>query len=98
MSLCDDRNKKKDLAAIIKANPGCCAIVDNDRWYLYKVHPRTAPGFDTYEDEKAWYRANRLARDGEVIELGDGYGSGCCYGGDLLQSLAKIVGVTVESA
>jgi hypothetical protein len=32
-----------------------------------------------------------------VRPLGSGYGSGNCYGGDILQALAKIVGVKIES-
>ena len=87
----------KDLAQIIRDNPGCYAEVDNDCWTLYKSDPAAAGEFDSYEAQEAWLEANRLAQDGEVVELGGGYGSGCCYGGDILQALAKIVGITVES-
>ena len=88
----------KDLVKIIKENPGCIAIVDNDCWYLYKSHPDEQPDFDTYETEEAGLESITLARSGEVKPLGDGgYGSGNCYGGDLLQALAAIVGVKVES-
>lgn len=91
-------SEKKDLVEIIKANPGCCVVVDNDNWRLFKAHPRTAPEFENYEQEQAWYDANLLARDGEVIPLGDGgYGTGCAYAGDVLQALAKIVGIEIES-
>jgi len=39
-----------------------------------------------------------LANQSDVAPLGDGgYGSGNCYGGDILQALAKIVGIKVES-
>ena len=86
--------KKKDLVEIIKANPGCVAVVDNDCWHLYKHDPSTL-GDDPSDQE---IEANTLASDGEVIELGDGgYGSGNCYGGDLLQALAHIVGIKVTS-
>lgn len=88
--------KKKDLAEIIKANPGCVAIVDNDCWYLYREHPGGGPDEDS-PNREAWEKANELANDGDVAEIGEGYGSGNCYGGDILQALAKIVGVKVES-
>lgn len=87
------KNKGKDLAAIIKANPGCFAVVDNDCWTLYKTNPDDAPD----EGYEAWRDANVLADDSDVAPVGGGYGSGNCYGGDLLQALAKIVGVTIES-
>jgi hypothetical protein len=83
-------SKPKDLAAIIKANPGCVAIVDNDCWTLYSKHPDDVPEDDVIE-------AYELACDSDVIPVGQGYGSGNCYGGDLLQALAKIVGITIES-
>jgi hypothetical protein len=89
--------KQKDLVAIIKANPGCSAIIDNDGWQLYKTSRDDAPEFKDYDEELAWIEANELARDGEVIPLGEGYGSGNCYGGDILQALAKIVGIKIES-
>lgn len=77
----------KDLVKIIKENPGCKFIVDNDSWTCYpKGYEMGADGVE------------ELASDGHVIPLGDGgYGSGNCYGGDILQALAKIVGVEIES-
>lgn len=33
----------------------------------------------------------------DVVMKGEGYGSGNCYGGDILQALAEIVGVKIES-
>ena len=52
-------------------------------------------------DNDDWYVVDE---DGEiildasdVIRRGEGYGSGCCYGGDILQALAEIVGVKIES-
>jgi len=81
----------KDLVEIIKANPGCVAVVDNDCWTLYSKDPDEVP-----EDETA--EAYELACESDVAPLGDGgYGSGNCYGGDILQALSKIVGVTVKS-
>ena len=47
---------------------------------------------------EAWEKANELANYENIKPLGDGgYGSGNCYGGDILQALAQIVGVKVES-
>jgi hypothetical protein len=82
--------KGKDLVAIIKANPGCIAIVDNDGWTLFSHE------YATQEDDD--YDKYALANDSDVAPRGDGgYGSGNCYGGDLLQALAEIVGVKIES-
>ncbi|MEY4427505.1 MAG: hypothetical protein RLZZ182_194 [Pseudomonadota bacterium] len=76
--------KKKDLVKIIRDNPGCVAVIDNDCWWLYAKSDR--------EHETP------LAQDGQVKPLGDGgYGSGSCYGGDILQALAVIAGVKVVS-
>ena len=75
---------KKDLVQIIRDNPGGVFIVDND-WWEYR-----SASHKPEEDP--------LAQCGQVSELGDGgYGSGDCYGGDILQALAVIVGVKVES-
>lgn len=85
--------KKKDpigeLAEIIKANPGAVAIVDNDDWTLYKTDP--------YADDAPEDQENQLASADTHGEAGDGYGSGSCYGGDLLQALARLAGIKVES-
>lgn len=87
----------KDLVKIIKDNPGCVAIIDNDSWSLHREHPDKGPEYDS-PNREAWEKANELANDGNIKELGDGgYGSGNCYGGDILQALAKIVGIKVES-
>lgn len=80
--------RTKNLAEIIRANPGCVAVVDNDSWWLYKK----APDYEQEDDPE-----NELANDRNVIRVGRGYGSGCRYGGDLLQALAQIVGITIES-
>lgn len=80
-------SKKKDLVQIIRDNPGCVAVVDNDCWTLYKTDP--------IDDPRG---AKKLCCDGDIAPLGDGgYGSGNCYGGDILQALAVIVGIKVES-
>lgn len=91
------KTKSKDLVALIKANPGCVATIDNDCWWLYREHPDAGPAEDS-PNRHAWEKANELARDGEVAALGDGgYGCGNCYGGDILQALAIIVGMKIES-
>lgn len=84
----------------IKANPGCVAIIDNDAWSLHKAHPSESPFHDDDKADEKWQQENTLATSGDrfVPSLGDGgYGSGNCYGGDILQVLALIVGVKVES-
>lgn len=90
--------KKKDLVRIIRDNPGCCAVIDNDCWRLYRQDPDENPHDEEDEAWDDWDKANLLAADGEVKALGDGgYGSSNCYGGDILQALAQIVGVKVTS-
>lgn len=90
--------KKKDLVKIIRDNPGCYAVIDNDCWWLYRQNPSENPHDEGIDKWDEWNEANTLASDGEVKALGDGgYGSGNCYGGDILQALAQIVGVKVTS-
>jgi hypothetical protein len=90
----------KKLVDIIKKNPGCIATIDNDCWWLKKNVPEPA-NFDnwTYEAQEEWRKDIELATsDDEFSDVHNcGYGSGNCYGGDILQALAKIVGITVES-
>lgn len=84
-------SKKKDLVQIIRENPGSIAIIDNDCWTLYKKPPDNSDP----NDEDEW---EELASYEDVISLGDGgYGSGNCYGGDVLQALAVIAGIEVRS-
>lgn len=91
---------KKDLVQIIRDNPGCIATIDNDCWSLAKVAPEPE-GFDGWNDDRqdAWRKSLKLATSNdEFLPLGDdGYESGGCYGGDILQALAVIVGIKVES-
>lgn len=88
-------SERKDLVQIIRDNPGCVAVVDNDSWELYRADPSEAPDDDGYD---AWLDANRLASDSDVIPLGDGgYGSGASYGADIMQALAVIVGIKIQS-
>lgn len=87
----------KDLVQIIKDNPGCIATIDNDCWWIRKAPPKPIDEMTETELDD-WHDNGVLARDGEIEPLGDGgYGSGCCYGGDILQALAVIVGVKIES-
>jgi hypothetical protein len=90
--------KKKDLVQIIRDNPGCIAEIDNDCWTLRKNTPEPE-GFDDWDWKKIdeWREAQVLATSGDVVHIGDGYGSGSCYGGDILQALAVIVGIKIES-
>lgn len=76
----------KDLVKLIKENPEAFFTVDNDCWSMYKSKD------SFYNDEPS------IASNDDVESLGDGgYGSGNCYGGDILQALAIIVGVKIES-
>ena len=88
--------EKKDLAQLIRDNPGAVFFVDNDCWSMHPPQPKHEDNM-TEGDWDNWQGA-RLATDGDVRPLGDGrYGSGNCYGGDILQALAAIVGVKIES-
>lgn len=77
---------KKTLVQLINENPGAVFVVDNDCWWM---HP--AGDWDEDEDRPI------LANDRTHPMGHSGYGSGNCYGGDILQALAQIVGVKVES-
>ena len=97
------KRKGKDLVKIIRDNPGCVAVIDNDTWSLLRKPSSHDPhkNDDTdegYEKSEKWHEANALANDEDIQPLGDGgYGSGNCYGGDILQALAIIVGIKIES-
>ena len=88
---------KKDLVQLIRDNPGCVAVIDNDCWYLYRESPGDCPHDDGKASDK-WHDANELCSHRNIKPLGDGgYGSGNCYGGDVMQALAQIVGMKIES-
>jgi len=59
------------------------------------------PGCKAVIDNDGWWLYDRngeeLANADDVIPYGDGYGSGRDYGGDVLQALAAIVGIVIES-
>lgn len=87
---------KKDLVKLINDNPGAVFVVDNDCWSMHPARPKPDSEM-TESDWRAWYDAC-LVDDSDVIPIGDGgYGSGSSYGGDILQALAVIVGVKIES-
>lgn len=89
----------KDLVQIIRDNPGCIAVIDNDCWSLFKEEIPECVNEGSEEAFDGWMKSNHLAdSDDAFVPLGDGgYGSGNCYGGDILQALATIVGITVRS-
>jgi len=89
----------KNLVQIIQDNPSCYAEIDNDCWTLYKEDPYNIPDNLSDEEEDNWNNSNKLiSSDDYFLPLGDGgYGSGSSYGGDILQALAAIVGITVKS-
>ena len=59
------------------------------------------PGCKAVISDDNWWLYDRngeeLANPDDVIEYGYGYGSGRDHGGDVLQALASIVGLIVES-
>lgn len=87
----------KDLVKLIKENPGAIFTVDNDCWWMHKAPPKPIKEMTNAEHDD-WKDNGQIACDEDVEPLGDGgYGSGNCYGGDILQALAVIVGVKIES-
>jgi hypothetical protein len=86
------------LADLIKANPTAVFTVDNDAWWMERESAENNPhDEDDWEAFEAWEEANRICCDSDMGYTDNGYGSGNCYGGDILQALALIVGVKVES-
>lgn len=90
----------KDLAQIIRDNPGCVAVIDNDSWTLRKDTPQP-DDFDnwTYQKQDEWERSQELASSDDTLKpfKNETYQEGSCYGGDILLALAEIVGIKVES-
>lgn len=85
----------KNLEAIIRANPGAVAIVDNDSWRLYKSDPYAAERESTANGHERWEQENLLATDRDIEPIEEGLGGGG-YGGDLLTVLAKMAGIEVQ--
>lgn len=95
------KRKKVDLVQIIRDNPGCVARIDNDSWELLRGRkvPKRAETWSV-DEEDAWWAEETLASSNDDLlpmKAGKGYGSGCCYGGDILVALAQIAGIKVES-
>jgi hypothetical protein len=95
-----ENKPSKNLVQIIRDNPGCIATIDNDHWTLRKSTP-VPTDFDDWNTrgQNKWQEEQELATASDNFgSLGDGgYGCGNCYGGDILQALAIIVGIQVES-
>ena len=90
----------KDLAQIIKDNPGCIATIDNDWWELRKAKPvywdeLSEPMKGTWFDDETTILAD--SNDSFTHERELGYVQGQNYGGDFLIVLAKIQGLKLES-
>lgn len=87
-----------DLAELIRVNPNAVFTVDNDCWWMDRESYDQAPDDDDDPDAyDRWEKNNRICSSDDMGYTGNGYGSGSTYGGDILQALALIVGVTVES-
>lgn len=81
----------KDLVQIIQENPGCVAVINNDSWLLASREP-------DWDKGEEWGDVEIASSSDEIVNRGDGgYGPGSCYGGDILQALAEIVGIKIES-
>ena len=79
---------KKRLSEIIKENPNATAIIDNDCWVLVS---------DKLDEDGERIEIISSDSDNFIVNDDGGYGSGNCYGGDILQALAEIVGLNIES-
>ena len=75
-----------ELVQIIKDNPGCVALVDNDCWTIYPKQPKP-PEEMTDDDIDEWY-------DSALASDSDGFA--CSYGLGILYALAEIVGMEIE--
>ncbi len=79
---------KKEALAIILANPGCVAKLDNDCWSIERPKPK---GFNQWSDsrQEQWHeRESLLFSSIQVPE--------CDYGGGLVEVLALAVSMTCE--
>ncbi len=63
----------KELAEIIKSNPECVAIIDNDYWWLTDKYGQELINSESMANEE------------------------CVYGRGILEALALIVGIEIES-
>ena len=92
---------KKNLVQIIKDNPNCTVIVDNDCWEIsnYGSYP---DDFDKWESDKQdEYYENEVILASSADDLmpleGSVYQGLNCYGGAVLLALAEIVGINIRS-
>lgn len=81
----------KDLVKIIRDNPGCVAVIDNDGWDLFSKGV-----WDLRHDCED---LPALASSGDNLKRlkGTTYQDDNCYGGAILLALAEIVGMKVQS-
>lgn len=88
----------KDLVKIIKDNPGCIAVIDNDCWWINKPLPKCSSEW-TDEQWDDWNEQGELVshHDTLVPMKGTTYQSDNCYGGAILRALAEIVGIQIKS-
>lgn len=84
----------RDLATIIRENPGCVAIIDNDEWEIKKARPEDYDDW-TIEEQDAFDASSQLASS--LCRYRDTTDRGHVYGTDILIALASIVGIKIES-
>lgn len=89
----------RQLADLIRANPNCEFNIDNDDWWMNRVPYEDNPfDYDEQPEEASkWEEDNQLCNAGDIDYYDNGYGSGPNYGGDVLQALALLAGVKVQS-
>lgn len=78
------KKKQKDLVDVIKANPGCIAVIDNDCWWIRAK--------DSDEDDEPL-----ISSDDPQVIRDYSYGPDSNYGQGILCALADIVGIEIES-
>lgn len=85
----------KDLVQIIKDNPGCVVLVDNDSWSIER-RPQTPEGFDEWPSlaQDEWWEKQVIARSDDKFTHPE-HGANC-YGEGVLNALADIVGIHIE--
>ena len=81
----------KNLVKIIRENPNCLAIIDNDSWFIYPLSSPNAYDLGLEEEE--------LVSSYDELEplKGNTYQEDNCYGGAILLALAEIAGINIES-
>lgn len=89
MSLKAKERALSPLIKILQEEKHIVVTIDNDCWWIERSerHPE-------YEEDS---EDNVLIDDTDIPYYDSGYGCGNTYGGDILQALAIIHGVKVES-